>query len=94
MVILPRLLYLSQSLSLELSDEQFQEWDKYISRYIWPGRRPRFKYQNLQLAKNKGGVALPCLKDYYIAAQLRPLICWCNPKYVARWKEIESAISE
>lgn len=94
MVILPRLLYLFQSLPLELSDQQFQEWDKLISRYIWQGRKPRFKYQSLQLAKNKGGVALPCLKDYYIAAQLRPLICWCNPKYVARWKEMESAISE
>ena len=94
MVILPRLLYLFQSLPLDISDQQFQEWDKHISRFIWQGRRPRIRYQTLQLAKNKGGVALPCLKDYYTAAQLRPLICWCNPEYCARWKEIESAISD
>lgn len=52
MVILPRLLYLFQSLPLDIPDQQFQEWDKLISRYIWQGRRPRIKYQNLQLAKN------------------------------------------
>ena len=93
MVVLPRLLYLFQSLPLDIPDHQFQEWDKLISRYIWQGRRPRIKYKNLQLAKIKGGVALPCLKDYYIAAQLRPLVCWCNPDYRARWKELEVAIT-
>ncbi len=76
MNILPRLLYFFQSLPLDIPDEQFQKWDKLISRYIWKGKRPRIRYQSLQLPKNKGGVTLPCLNDYYIAAQLRPLICW------------------
>ncbi len=56
MAILPRLLYLFQSLPLDISDQQFQKWDKLISRYIWQGRRPRIRYQSLQLAKNKGGL--------------------------------------
>lgn len=32
--------------------------------------------------------SLPCLQKYFCAAQLRP-ICWCNPEYQARWKDIE-----
>lgn len=52
------------------------------------------KYWSLQLLKNKAGVALPCLKDYLIAAQLRPLICLCNPEYFARWNEIGEASIE
>lgn len=32
---------------------------------------------------------LPCLKDYYHVAQLRPLVCLCSPIYDAAWKEIE-----
>lgn len=29
-----------------------------------------------------------------MAAQLRPLIGWCEPDYKARWKEIEHAMGE
>lgn len=37
----------------------------------------------------KGGRLLPCLKDYYKAAQLRPLACCCDPGYIAKWKDLE-----
>ena len=86
MNILPRILYLFQSLPIEIHDKQFNEWDKLISRYIWQGKKPRIRFQTLQLPKNRGGLALPCLKDYYISAQLRILFCWCASDYKARWK--------
>ena len=38
----------------------------------------------MQLPKDKGGMALPNLKDYYYAAQYL-----CDPQFKARWKEIE-----
>lgn len=38
-------------------------------------------------------MALPCYTDYYIVAQLRVLVCWCNPNYSACWKDIESSLS-
>lgn len=41
------------------------------------------------MSKAKGGLALPCLKSYYQAAQIKPLLNLCNPSYSARWKEIE-----
>lgn len=75
MNVLPRLLYLFQTIPTEIPDTQFNDWDRLISRYVWQGKKPRIKYQTLQLKKSKGGLALPCLKDYYIAAQLRFLIC-------------------
>lgn len=68
---------------------QFNEWDKWISRFIWAGKRPRIQFKTLQLAKEKGGRSLPCLSDYYKAAQLRPLACCCNPNYTAKWKDLE-----
>lgn len=66
--VLPRLLYLFQSLPVEVTEGEFREWDKMISRYIWQGQRRRIRYRTLQLPKNKGGLALPCLKSYYQAA--------------------------
>ena len=36
----------------------------YLDRY-GKGKKTRIRFQTLQLTKNKGGLALPCLKDYY-----------------------------
>ena len=93
MNILPRLLYLFQALPVEVSTNQFTEWDKLISRFLWQGKKPRTRYKTLQLSKEKGGLNLPNLRDYYYAAQLRPLVCWSSSHYTARWKDIEMAMS-
>jgi len=92
MNILPRLLYLFQSLPVNIPSKQFTEWDKLLSKFIWDGKRPRVRYSTLQLQKDKGGMALPNLKLYFYAAQLRYLCCWCDPSYCAKWKEIETCI--
>ena len=89
MNVLPRYLYLFQSLPVSIPSKDLNEWNKMISRFIWNSKRPRVKFKTLQLPKDKGGLSLPCLEDYFIAAQLRPLICWCNPAYYAKWKELE-----
>lgn len=89
MNILPGILYLFQSLPTEIPTSQFREWNKKISRFIWAGKRPRIKYATLQIPKDKGGLALPNLLEYYYAAQTRPLVYWCDPEYTARWKDID-----
>lgn len=52
---------------------KFKEWDEVISRFIWSGKK------TLQLPQNKGEMALPHLGEYFYAAQLRSLACWCRP---------------
>lgn len=84
MNLLPRLLYLFHSIPIEKPELYFREWDKILSRFIWAGKKPRIKYQTLQLPKEKGGLALPCLRNDYRAAQIRPLVGWCTPNY--RWR--------
>lgn len=86
---LPRLLYLFQSLPVIIPKKQFMEWNRWISRFIWGGKKPRIRYKTLQLPKDKGGLALPSLEEYFYAAQIRPLVCWCNNEYFSRWKSIE-----
>ncbi|CAJ1058984.1 unnamed protein product [Xyrichtys novacula] len=89
MNLLPRLLYLFLSLPVRIPDTQFSAWDKLISRFIWAGARPRIRLKTLQLDKENGGLALPDLRGYYYAAQLRYVVYWCSPNYQARWKDIE-----
>lgn len=92
MNLLPRLLYLFRNLPIKVEESQFREWDKWISRFIWQGRKPRIKFSTLQLKKDNGGLALPNMRKYYDAAQLTPLLYWGNEEYGSRWKELESSI--
>ncbi|XP_062396829.1 LINE-1 retrotransposable element ORF2 protein isoform X1 [Sardina pilchardus] len=89
MNILPRLLYIFQTIPIEKPEHYFMEWDKLLARFIWAGKKPRVRFKTLKLSKDRGGLALPCLLDYYKAAQLRFLVGWCTPSYRSRWKEIE-----
>uniref|UniRef100_A0A8C7WYM9 Reverse transcriptase domain-containing protein n=1 Tax=Oryzias sinensis TaxID=183150 RepID=A0A8C7WYM9_9TELE len=89
MNITPRFLYLFQALPVRIPQHKFNLWNKNISRFIWNGKKPRIRFSTLQLSKDRGGLALPNLKEYFYAAQLRPLVCWCVPEYEARWKELE-----
>ncbi len=89
MVILPQLLFLFQSLPVEVPNKQFNEWNRVISRFIWQNKKPRIRYKTLHLTKEKGGMSLPCLEDYYKAAQLQYIVYWCKEDYDAKWKELE-----
>ncbi|XP_054872348.1 LINE-1 retrotransposable element ORF2 protein isoform X1 [Amphiprion ocellaris] len=90
--VLPRLLYLFQALPIEIPEKQFRLWDKLISRFIWNGKKPRIKFEKLQIVKDNGGMALPNLKEYYHSAQLTPIMNWCDENYVSKWKNIEQII--
>ncbi len=77
MNVLPRIFYLFQSLPTEILKSQFKDWNKKRGR-------PRIKYTTLQIPKDKGGLALPNLLEYYYATQIRPLVYWCDSDYIAR----------
>lgn len=81
MNVLPRLLYLFQSLPVEVPQSQF-----------WGGKRPRIRLETLQLPKEEGGMGLPNLKAYFHAAQPRYVVGWCKPDYTAKWKELETQL--
>ena len=89
MIILPRLLFLFQSLLVQIPTKQFTEWNLMISRFIWQNKKSRVRFKSLQLSKEKGGMSQPCLEYYYKAAQLQYHIYWCINDYEAKWKELE-----
>ena len=78
---------------MEKPEQYFLEWNQIISRFIWAEKK-NTRYKTLQFSKERGGLALPCLIDYYRAAQIRPLVGWCTTGYRSRWKEIESSMGK
>lgn len=91
MNVLPRLLFLFQTLPLTPPKNMFTILDRLISRFIWQGRRPRVRYKVLQLPKQQGGWGLPHLRYYWLACQLRALISWISDKVDTRWLKIEKS---
>ncbi len=53
--VLPRLLYLFQSIPQMIPEEQIRHWDKLTSRFIWAGKKPRVRYETLQNKKRRKG---------------------------------------
>jgi len=60
MNILP--IYLFQTLPIIINRNQFNEWEKMLSRYKWQGKRPRVRLKALQLAKEKRGLGVIILQ--------------------------------
>ncbi|CAI5780611.1 Hypothetical predicted protein [Podarcis lilfordi] len=72
MNVLPRMLFLFQTLQIVDKMDCFKRWQKDISKFVWQGKKPRIKFKILTDAKEIGGFALPDLKLYYESAAF----CW------------------
>lgn len=78
MVILPKFLYLFQTVPIFLPKSYFKELDKYISIFIWNKTIPRVRKSVLERRKANGGLALPNFLYYYWAANIYKLTTWYN----------------
>uniref|UniRef100_A0A670JUF4 Reverse transcriptase domain-containing protein n=1 Tax=Podarcis muralis TaxID=64176 RepID=A0A670JUF4_PODMU len=72
MNVLPRMLFLFQTLQIMDKMDCFKKWQKDISKFVWQGKKPRIKFKILTDAKERGGFALPDFKLYYESAAF----CW------------------
>lgn len=89
MNILPRLLFLFQSLPIKISTATFIMLNKFLSKFIWQNKRPRIKLKTLMCSKELGGLNFPNLKNYYYAAQLRSMVAWVRREEDSIWCKME-----
>lgn len=68
---LPKLLYLFQCVPLFLPQSFFSRLNTAISEFIWNKKTPRIRKQFLQRPRALGGMALPNLRFYYWASNIR-----------------------
>lgn len=89
MSILPKFLYLFQSIPLPLSQTFFCKLKKLFSNFIWNNRCPRLRLSLLHLPYDRGGLHVPNLQWYYWAAQLRTAMFYFSPPDPPAWLAIE-----
>lgn len=77
-------LFLFLSLPADIPESQFLIWDRQIYNFLWNKTKPRIKLKTLQLEKGRGDLALPKIKDYFLAAQLRYIVYCRSSEYYAK----------
>ena len=92
MNVLPRLVYLFQSIPADLPDSFFSKCNNMVGKFIWCNKVARIKRSTLYLPIERGGLGLPDMQLYYWAAQFRPIFYWFGGTESPSWTQIESHI--
>uniref|UniRef100_A0A3Q3BNZ9 Reverse transcriptase domain-containing protein n=1 Tax=Kryptolebias marmoratus TaxID=37003 RepID=A0A3Q3BNZ9_KRYMA len=90
MNILPRFLYMFQSLPIHIPNVFFSSLKKSIRKFIWHGKPPRLSLDKLSLQYEDGGLKLPNFQLYYYAAQFRFLAQMFDLQTPPAWLKIET----
>lgn len=67
MVLLPKIIYKLQMLSLALPQFYLRKLKSFIMKTVWKNRRARVYFDTLKQEKKKGGLAVPDFQKYYKA---------------------------
>uniref|UniRef100_A0A8C5QU70 Reverse transcriptase n=1 Tax=Leptobrachium leishanense TaxID=445787 RepID=A0A8C5QU70_9ANUR len=94
MNVLPRLLYLFQTIPTIIPRNFFAPIKSSILKFIWHGSRPRVRWTTLTRPKSAGGVALPDLHKYYFASHLLRLTEWSTGGRRPLWLDLEEVSPE
>ena len=94
MSVLPKFLYLFQSIPVFLTKFFFKSVDSLISAFIWNNKSPRIRKSILEKPRLQGGMALPNFIFYYWSANIRALVYWMRAVEgpdVPEWLVLESS---
>ncbi|KAJ0066046.1 hypothetical protein NL108_001272 [Boleophthalmus pectinirostris] len=89
MAILPKFLYLFQSIPLPLTELFFKQINKLLLRYIWNNKKARLRLRLLYMPYETGGLQLPNFKWYYWSVQLCSAMFYFSTEDPPSWVGIE-----
>lgn len=89
MSILPKFLYLFQTLLIKIPSSYLKQVQSLFTRFVWANKKPRIPKSQFCLSKQNGGVALPDIRKYYQAAHLSRVVDWHHHKESKLWTQIE-----
>uniref|UniRef100_A0A8C5MTA5 Reverse transcriptase domain-containing protein n=1 Tax=Leptobrachium leishanense TaxID=445787 RepID=A0A8C5MTA5_9ANUR len=94
MNILPRLLYLFQTLPIAVPTLFFRSLQSKFTTFVWNNHRPRLRFELLTASKSAGGLALPHARRYYQAAHLLRILEWTSGADTKLWIPLERTLAD
>uniref|UniRef100_A0A8C5QCM2 Reverse transcriptase zinc-binding domain-containing protein n=1 Tax=Leptobrachium leishanense TaxID=445787 RepID=A0A8C5QCM2_9ANUR len=92
--ILPRLLYLFQTLPIAVPNLFFRSLQTRFTSFVWNKRQRRLRFALLTAAKSAGGLALPHVRRYYQAAHLLRILEWTSGHENKLWIPLERKLAD
>ncbi|XP_068107367.1 alpha-protein kinase 2 isoform X1 [Hyperolius riggenbachi] len=89
MSILPKLLYLFETLPVKVPFTTLTALQKDILHYIWLNKSSRIPRSVMLTRREHGGLGVPDITKYYLAAHLRHVISWTQLHAFSKWMQIE-----
>uniref|UniRef100_A0A3Q3A5T6 Reverse transcriptase domain-containing protein n=1 Tax=Kryptolebias marmoratus TaxID=37003 RepID=A0A3Q3A5T6_KRYMA len=92
MVLMPKLLFLFQTIPIFIPNSFFKKLEKITFMYIWNENIPRIRKEFLERRKEEGGLDMPNYMHFYWAANVCKLCFWFKPaesKTVSVWSLME-----
>lgn len=89
MTILPKLMYLFETLPIPVPRSELRAMQTSLIRFIWANKRHRILKSVLLTPRSHGGLAVPDILKYYWAVHLRRIPAWSSLYAYTRWMEIE-----
>ncbi|KAJ1181231.1 hypothetical protein NDU88_006439 [Pleurodeles waltl] len=93
MTILPCVLYVFQALPLTPPPRTVATLQAAVLGFVWEGRPARLLRRVLYRPKGEGGLAVPCLLQYFQATQLRFLLEWSRLLTEKHWCFMDQAVA-
>lgn len=94
MNVLPRLLYLFQTIPIHIPLSFFQQLRKLCRSFVWAHKSPRINFLQLTKPKPKGGLGIPDLHKYYQACHLQTIVDWHIHQDYKDWIGLEDSFSQ
>lgn len=91
MLLLPKLTYFFRALPISIPSSFFTAMQKLLLNFVWAGKKARFPLTMKRKHKSVGGLGIPILKDYYIAAILDQLRGWFARPVTKPWCQLEQS---
>lgn len=93
MNILPRILYLLQTIPIKLPPIFFFTYKRLCLNFLWAAKQARIRWGKWVTPKWKGGIGLPDIQKYYWSCHLARIIDWHLHSKTKAWINVEEAFS-
>lgn len=93
MNILPRILYLFQTLPIHIPGSFFMTYKRLCRNFIWSSKAPKLSWERLTLPRSKGGIGLPDIYKYHWACLLTRVIDWHVHADTKDWVRLEESFA-
>lgn len=90
--VLPCILYLIQALPVRIPNLFFRQLQGIFTRFVWAGKSMRMKFKTLIQPKDLGGIGIPDLNSYKLAAHCEVNRWMCHGEY-KQWVKIEQSVT-